>query len=100
MIIMAFNASAMEQVRAETEAVMSGQASLMETTAAENLSAASNLESEASSLDASAAAQEVIAATAMKTITRRGPNGESISVQVPDTAARAAAAAAARSMRA
>jgi len=99
MSVIAYNAQAMEQIRAETEATMNAQASAMEITAALFQSMASTLDSEAAALDAEAAAQDVIAATAMKTITVRGPDGPE-TIEVPDTAARAAAAAKAANLRA
>ena len=95
-----FNASAMEQQRAQDEAAMNAQASAMESTKATYEAQAAQLESEASSLESQAAAQDAIAASAMKTEYYTDSEGKSRSRSVPDMAKRAAARAQATSLRA
>lgn len=96
----ALNAEAMEQARKESEDLMYAEIQSLANTKSECLARADVLKDQADSLDKQAEAQEHIAATAMKTIYYTDSDGHSHSKQVPDTAARAAAAAAARELRA
>jgi len=88
-----FNISAMEEIRAANEAALSRQISDMENTKR-------NCESTASELESEASAQEDIASSAMMTESYTDNEGNTSYYEVPDTAARAAAAAQASALRA
>ena len=96
---MAFNAAAMERVRADNERMMNAQMNEMRDSKAMLELSANTLDSEAAELDNQAAAQELVAATAMKTVCT-GSGKDRVCMDVPDVAARAAAAAKAASLRA
>ena len=81
----------MEQKLAANEVAMNAQISEMESTMTKYESDAANLESDATNLESQAAAQDVIAATAMKTEYYTDSSGKRRSRQVPDTAKREAA---------
>ena len=99
MSVAVFNAASMEQIRASNEKTMNAQIGTMQSMQSQYETKATTLEAEASALEVKAIAQDVIAATAMMSVTRTRTNGSSYTEMVADTAKRAAARAAATELR-